>query len=134
MDRIHALTIYLPEPPTPEIMQVITDNGGEFSAFDAVTDLSNVCWFETLDEEVLLTLTEKAEVFSGLEQRYQVDSGEVDEDGNAIYQALTKENFADRKADMLSTEKVAAIQAARRPVDGKIGGMGKTPVEETIIK
>ena len=113
MDRIHALTLTFPEPLDADTLQAILDNGGEYASYDPVTGQSNVVWFESLDEDMLNVLTDKAAIFSGTETRYVAATGEVDENGDAMYEPVTKERFTEQKAAMISSEKLAVIKAGK---------------------
>ena len=121
MDRIQALTIYLKSAPTEDMLQIIYDNGGEYSPKDNVTGLENVCWFEYLEPEVLIALTENGNIFSGTEQRYKVETDKLDDKGDTIFEAVTKETFKQHKETLMTADKASDIMAARRPVEDKLG-------------
>lgn len=138
MNRIQALTLKFNQTPGEKVLARITELGGEYSDYDPVTDMLFVAWFDNLTEAELLELTETAEAEPkfGLEQRYKVETAEVDEEGNTIFEAVTKESFQRHKETLMSADKVSDIMTARSAAAeeklSEFGGIRE--LDETLIK
>ena len=124
MDRIQALALQFKTKPDEKTLARIAELKGEFSDRDPVTNTDNIAWFPNLTEAQLIEMSALADPKYGLEQRYQVETAEVDENGDTKFEAVTKESFKQHKETLMTADKASVIIEARRPAEEKADEFG----------